>query len=166
MIRRGEQSFARLGRGYEEAVQLLFLSIGIDARLVGGRSDGGVDLQGRWRLAPERSIPIIAQCKLIEKKCPPSFVRELEGTVARLSDTLAMLVSSSDASSEALTAIRCSPYPLLFLHYSVEQPTLKAAFLNDSLLKRHPGLHIAHRHSQFRDPIPVFTYNHALIKPI
>ncbi|KAI9483134.1 MAG: hypothetical protein EXX96DRAFT_556996 [Benjaminiella poitrasii] len=44
---------------------------------VGGKSDGGIDLRGRWF----DDLQIIVQCKNTKQGCTPDHVRELIGTV-------------------------------------------------------------------------------------
>ncbi|KAJ3485471.1 hypothetical protein NLI96_g4940 [Meripilus lineatus] len=59
---------------------------------IGGRSDGGVDLQGWWWLPTSeealhqdhthrRRIRVLAQCKAEKKKISPKYVREMEGVL-------------------------------------------------------------------------------------
>ncbi|KAI0659269.1 hypothetical protein C8Q70DRAFT_933636 [Cubamyces menziesii] len=70
-------------------------------RRVGGKGDGGIDLQGWWWLPveclgqtptssadtagtpPRGRLRVIAQCKNEDKKVLPRYIRELEGTVLR-----------------------------------------------------------------------------------
>ncbi|KAI0711304.1 hypothetical protein C8Q76DRAFT_797620 [Earliella scabrosa] len=72
-------------------------------RRVGGKGDGGIDLQGWWWLPAEclgfaglagsqtsnattsqrMAVRVLAQCKAEEKKIGPRFIREFEGTVLR-----------------------------------------------------------------------------------
>lgn len=75
-------------------------------RRVGGKGDGGIDLQGWWWLPaecvshahasrldssgwPRKRLRIVTQCKAEEKKIGPRFIREFEGTVLRHSAYLA-----------------------------------------------------------------------------
>lgn len=158
--RTGEQSYAFLGRKYEEACQAMLRDIGVDARLVGGASDGGIDLCGQWHLDDRDPVPIVAQCKNTSRRpCPPVFVRELEGAVSRMkTTTVAMLICSSDAGKAAVEAIRLSSTPILFLLFDTVR--LKRAFSNAALQRQVPRLRIASRHTP-HGVEPVFFYSEA-----
>jgi hypothetical protein len=118
-------------------------TIGISSRLVGGASDGGVDLVGEWHLQP--SISIIAQCKNISRACPPAFVRELEGTLSKSpKGTTALLIASTAASRASVEAMMESTAPLLYLYWDMVR--LKSAFMNAALQSRLPQLCIGVRH--------------------
>lgn len=158
--RTGEQSYAFLGRKYEEACQAMLRDIGVDARLVGGASDGGIDLCGQWHLEEGNPISVVAQCKNIPSRpCPPVYVRELEGVVSRMKTaTVAMLICSSDAGKAAIESIRLSSTPILFLLYDMVR--LKKALCNAALQKHLPRLRIASRHTPYGVE-PVFFYSEA-----
>ena len=76
----------------------------MSVKRVGGKSDGGVDLQGWWWLPPtfdsvasaplhgqnlsgelpeRRRLRVFAQCKAEKKKFSPNYVREMEGVLHR-----------------------------------------------------------------------------------
>ena len=95
---------------------------------VGGRADGGVDLQGWWWL-PLKSkdhrdrLRIIGQCKAFTKKISPSVVRELEGVLARFihmpaseEPVVAMLVSEAPFSQNSILRTMESHVPFLLLY--------------------------------------------------
>ncbi|CDO75003.1 hypothetical protein BN946_scf184965.g5 [Trametes cinnabarina] len=91
------------GSNFEErSLGVLREHLSMSLRRVGGKGDGGIDLQGWWWLPVEclslalssssildscgamrRRIRVIAQCKAEEKKIGPRYIRELEGTVLR-----------------------------------------------------------------------------------
>jgi len=94
------------GRAFEKrSLALLENSLSMSLRRVGGRSDGGVDLEGWWWLPPlpttsnssaqsgytgvsngvegRRRIRVLAQCKAEKNKVGPKYVRELEGVLSR-----------------------------------------------------------------------------------
>ena len=58
---------------------------------VGGKSDGGIDLQGWWwfpsteNTSQRRRLRVLAQCKAEQKKIGPKYVREMEGVLLRFS---------------------------------------------------------------------------------
>lgn len=64
---------------------------------VGGKSDGGIDLQGWWWLPIDeksaeipnhtRRIRVLAQCKTEKRKIGPKYVREMEGVLHRFAAT-------------------------------------------------------------------------------
>ncbi|KAF8828138.1 uncharacterized protein C8R40DRAFT_1091962 [Lentinula edodes] len=104
------QSTVFRGTSFENrCLHLLEAHLGMVLRRVGGKEDGGVDLNGWWWLPhgakdtdstlqlassntnddvqssayPFKRIRIIAQCKAEKKKIGPKYVRELEGVVWR-----------------------------------------------------------------------------------
>ncbi|KAI0336833.1 hypothetical protein GY45DRAFT_1341828 [Cubamyces sp. BRFM 1775] len=87
------------------SLRLLREHLSMSLRRVGGKGDGGVDLQGWWWLPveclgqtptsfagtagrpPRGRLRVIAQCKNEERKVLPRYIRELEGTVLRYSSS-------------------------------------------------------------------------------
>ena len=106
------------GTSFEErARQTLRDHLSMSLRRVGGRGDGGIDLQGWWWLPADllscelhvavggnpdaqKRVPIriLAQCKTEEKKIGPRYIREFEGTIHRF------LSRPSTRGSHAVTA--------------------------------------------------------------
>jgi len=92
-------SAVRKGTAFEErSLRILQDNLSMSLCRVGGRSDGGVDLQGWWWLptsspishpaidpfqSKRRRIRILAQCKAEKKKMSPKYVREMEGVLHR-----------------------------------------------------------------------------------
>lgn len=142
-------SYVHDGIRYEEHCVKSLQQFGMDTRRVGGPGDGGIDLSGFWRLGErsEDAIPIIVQCKYLrERDCPPSFLRELEGTLARRMDgTVGILVSSRPASQGTIEALRVAPTPLLYLLFDGKM--FGCALASANLFKRIPGLVIASKHT-------------------
>ncbi|KAB5591238.1 Restriction endonuclease [Ceratobasidium theobromae] len=77
-----------VGKAFEErSLAILQSRLSMSLRHVGGRGDGGVDLQGWWwvprlpsaSLQDRRRIRILAQCKAFRSKLGPVHIRELEG---------------------------------------------------------------------------------------
>lgn len=61
-------------------------------RRVGGKGDGGIDMEGWWWIPhvenglsvhQRRRIRVVAQCKAEKKKVGPKYIRELEGVLHR-----------------------------------------------------------------------------------
>ncbi len=96
----------------QRSLSILQKCLSMSLSRVGGKSDGGVDLQGWWWLPSlalahasrdpisaqgefddgvRRRIRILAQCKAIQKKMGPNFVREMEGVFHQYPDQCAML---------------------------------------------------------------------------
>jgi hypothetical protein len=92
------------GNAFEErGLKILQDHLSMSLRRVGGKSDGGVDLQGWWWLPPtfnsaasaplqghlgdelqeRRRLRVFAQCKAEKKKFSPNYVREMEGVLHR-----------------------------------------------------------------------------------
>ncbi|GJJ10421.1 hypothetical protein Clacol_004647 [Clathrus columnatus] len=102
------------GNAFEERSVSVLQKLSMSLLKVGGKSDGGVDLQGWWfvpisphRLkeqqritgeviktwkAPDgtirRRLRILGQCKAEQKKIGPRYIRELEGVLARHESSL------------------------------------------------------------------------------
>jgi hypothetical protein len=99
---------------------------------VGGRDDGGIDLQGWWWLPVEtdhtgmvcarKRIRVIAQCKAEKKKIGPNYVREMEGVLHRFNadasktDTVGLFISMSPFSKLTVQRAQSSSLPLALLH--------------------------------------------------
>lgn len=91
------------GNAFEErSLKVLQDNLSMSLKRVGGKSDGGVDLQGWWWLPPvidttpsvtdgsssdiqeeRRRLRVFAQCKAEKKKFSPNYVREMEGVLYR-----------------------------------------------------------------------------------
>ncbi|PSR76195.1 hypothetical protein PHLCEN_2v8618 [Hermanssonia centrifuga] len=113
---------------------------------VGGKDDGGIDLQGWWWLpisqagqdsshSPSRymRMRVLAQCKAEKKKIGPKYVREMEGVLHRHATSMqhianhpteamqagpivGLLLSSSPFSKSATLRAHSSPLPLCLLY--------------------------------------------------
>ncbi|OSD08148.1 hypothetical protein PYCCODRAFT_388618 [Trametes coccinea BRFM310] len=127
----------------ERSLCLLREHLSMSLRRVGGKGDGGIDLQGWWWLPAEclglarpsspgtldsrgvarRRLRVIAQCKAEEKKIGPRYIRELEGTVLRN--------SASAVPSQAGTALAAagSGQPALVGLFISISPFTKASLL-------------------------------------
>jgi hypothetical protein len=101
---RSTLSTVHRGNAFEErGLKLLQAHLSMSLKRVGGKSDGGVDLQGWWWLPPRfdsagftpsdthsadefterRRLRVFAQCKAEKKKFSPNYVREMEGVLHR-----------------------------------------------------------------------------------
>lgn len=120
----------------ERSMRLLQDHFSMSLRRVGGKADGGIDLQGWWWLPTDsttsthstqqhRRLRVLAQCKAEVKKASPKYVREMEGVlhVAGTSHmeegaypTVGLLISSSSFSKLALLRAHASPLPFMLLH--------------------------------------------------
>ena len=113
-------------------------------RRVGGRGDGGVDLQGWWWLPDDNQNPegqarilddsgllrkrlrILAQCKAERKKLGPNYVREMEGVLHRHMfsankspedvQVVALVISESTFTKAAVLCALSSHVPFLLVH--------------------------------------------------
>lgn len=82
------------GRIYEEwSMHVLQNCLSMSLQRVGGRADGGIDLQGWWWLPVDETtakdpyrmkrVRVLAQCKAEKRKIGPKYVREMEGVLHR-----------------------------------------------------------------------------------
>lgn len=95
-----ELSAVHRGLAFEKrSLRLLSQCLSMSLQHVGGKSDGGIDLQGWWwvptttateveakseaMMLPRKRIRVFAQCKAEKKKLGPHYVRELEGVLYR-----------------------------------------------------------------------------------
>ena len=145
-----EESTVHRGIAFENrSLRLLQQHLSMDLRRVGGRSDGGVDLQGWWWVpsssdlsepptiyGPDkrRRIRVLAQCKMEKKKIGPKYIREMEGVLARHfhnpsvnlheDPIVGLFLSSSPFTKSALLRAFSSPIPLMLLHLPPITPRL------------------------------------------
>ena len=115
-------------------MRLLQTNLSMSLDRVGGRSDGGIDLQGWWWLpyapnaftdpAHRRRVRVFAQCKAEKKKVGPKYIREMEGVLHRHIDNqnpmVALLISESHFTKEALLRTQSSSIPFFLLHLPSE----------------------------------------------
>jgi hypothetical protein len=102
MAARSALSTVHRGVAFEErSRKLLRDNLSMSLRRVGGKSDGGIDLQGWWWLpaltqsssaqarsilgygGPRHRLRVLAQCKAEKKRLGPNYVREMEGVIHR-----------------------------------------------------------------------------------
>lgn len=109
------------GKLYEYQCMNWLRSIRGETRCVGGSGDRGVDLEGIWRVGPQRRQPIIVQCKMLHKPATSSQLRDLQGTLARrlLADrrTVGLFIASAGFSSAVVRYAQGTvDLPLILLH--------------------------------------------------
>ncbi|EJD48707.1 hypothetical protein AURDEDRAFT_112829 [Auricularia subglabra TFB-10046 SS5] len=130
----------------ERSHQVLGSQMSMALARVGGKSDGGVDLQGWWWLPPASSSPgpalptgrdwdperrriqVLGQCKAERVKLGPHYVREMEGVMLALRSeqeaapdappaaAVALLVSESGFTRGGLERARQSRVPFFLMH--------------------------------------------------
>ena len=123
------------GAAFERrAMRLLQTNLSMSLNRVGGKSDGGIDLQGWWWLpfassaftdpANRRRVRVFAQCKAEKKKIGPKYIREMEGVLHRYFDDpnplVALFISESHFTKEALLRMQSSSIPFFLLHLPSE----------------------------------------------
>ena len=115
-------------------MRLLQTNLSMSLNRVGGKSDGGIDLQGWWWLpfAPSafsdpthrRRVRVFAQCKAEKKKIGPKYIREMEGVLHRYlngpNPMVALFISESNFTKETLLRTRSSSIPFFLLHLPPE----------------------------------------------
>ncbi len=164
------------GRSYEEGVLRLLTALGMRLALVGGRGDGGVDLRGRWGPSGANGCAVAVQCKRIARPCPPSVVRELEGTVQRMSGSagngihLPSLSLDSMHSSTMDTAPRgslapSSSAPVANRHPPTQQPIASAHSFPLAVLAVSTPASDAARAAIATSPIPIVYMHIPLTEP-
>jgi hypothetical protein len=133
------------GSAFERrALDLLHHDLSMSLRRVGGRSDGGIDLQGWWWLplsfrsgsapraiADRNRVRVVGQCKAEKKKIGPKYIREMEGVLHRFPQqdhpSVALFISESPFSKETLLRAHSSSIPFFLLHLPPRNPSEHAA---------------------------------------
>jgi len=133
------------GSAFERrALSLLHHDLSMFLHRVGGRSDGGIDLQGWWwlplNLRSESSrmtishrnrIRVLGQCKAERKKIGPKYIREMEGVLHRFSQedtpSIALFISESPFSKETLLELihRASHFSCYIYLLKMHRKTLR-----------------------------------------
>jgi len=154
-------STTHIGTTFENrSLRVLQSQLSMSLTKVGGKSDGGIDLQGWWWLpapsdgsardvltwtSPEgilrRRIRVLGQCKAEEKKMGPRYVRELEGVLGRYNQrgaqaTVGLVISQSPFTRATVLCAFSSPIPLFLFHLP---PESEAEMDSNSSDERGPG---------------------------
>lgn len=130
----------------KRSLNILQSQLSMSLQKVGGKSDGGIDLQGWWWLpfskrrksasAPftwtgedgvsRRRLRVFGQCKAEKKKMGPNYVRELEGVLSRHNSqpgrdpSVGLLISESAFTRSTVLRAFSSQIPLFLLHLPPE----------------------------------------------
>ncbi|KAF8526521.1 hypothetical protein BU17DRAFT_28875, partial [Hysterangium stoloniferum] len=141
-------STTHIGTTFENrSLHVLQSQLSMSLTKVGGKADGGIDLQGWWWLpvpsdgaardvltwtSPggivRRRIRVLGQCKAEAKKLGPRYVRELEGVLARYTTrrgdaqqaNVGLVVSQSPFTRATVLCAFSSPMPLFLFHLPPE----------------------------------------------
>ncbi len=117
-----------VGTHYEYTVLNTLRRLRLSLTRVGGPSDGGIDLLGRWHLPDTSSAPlrVLVSCKAFKGYVGPNIVRELEGTFAgaaagwRGEGVVGMLASPREATKAVREALGRSKLPLVWVLVGLE----------------------------------------------
>lgn len=103
----GNESYVARGKVYEQTCISTLSSIGMQLIGVGGRDDKGIDLIGHWAISNFHQIPVVVQCKRLSAAsgCPPSVIRELEGTISHNVHFYSTAISQLSCSAASNTAM-------------------------------------------------------------
>lgn len=157
------------GVAYEQwSMKFLQEHFSMSLHRVGGRSDGGIDLQGYWWLPSgaepldRRRLRVLAQCKAEKKKIGPKYVREMEGVLMRFSATLGqspaltptldtqlvatagphtvgIFISSSPFSKSTVLRANSSPLPMALLYLPSPEQEAPCSEAENELGSSMPG---------------------------
>jgi len=142
----------------QRSLRVLHEHLSMSLRRVGGRSDGGIDLQGWWWLptSPDphsnrdtaaraqdpqqitrRRIRLLGQCKAEKKKIGPNYIREMEGVIhrhiTRTPDIVARTVATANnllPDDDAENPSFCAPAPVVVALFISSSPFTKAALIH------------------------------------
>ena len=115
----------RKGQRYEQACSRFFATVGLPVKLVGGSGDQGVDFIAWWTLSNERGsqnpIRVFGQCKALRLAVAPVHMREFQGTLVQMQQSLPFLLgvfcSTNGFSTQAQAlAKHLDAPPMLLLH--------------------------------------------------
>ncbi|KAI8602779.1 hypothetical protein EDD21DRAFT_283789, partial [Dissophora ornata] len=129
--------------------------LGIYTQRSAGNNDLGVDLRGTWFLplssSPKpgdmvRHLKVIVQCKMMNAKVGPKFVRELQGSLSyETQPTMAILAVSSEFTRLALLPYAQSLWPMALVVIDTENYECRKLMWNTAAEKVMHGLQIATR---------------------
>ncbi|GJJ68676.1 nuclear transcription factor Y, gamma [Entomortierella parvispora] len=138
--------------------EILKESLGIYTQRSAGNGDFGVDLRGTWFLplsaSPKpgdmvRHLRVIVQCKMMQGKIGPKYVRELQGSLSfETQPTLAILAISSEFTRLALLPFAKSLWPMALAVIDTEGHKCKRLMWNPAAEKVMHGLKIGTRWSE------------------
>lgn len=143
------------GAAFERrAMRVLQANLSMSLSRVGGKSDGGIDLQGWWWLPFAQSaftdpthrqrVRIFAQCKAEKKKIGPKYIREMEGVLHRYfnhpNPMVALFISESQFTKEALLRMQSSSIPFSLLHLPSEHEENIGSMVWNNALSGTAGL--------------------------
>lgn len=137
------------GAAFERrAMRLLQTNLSMSLNRVGGKSDGGIDLQGWWwppvaldaftDPAHRQRVRVFAQCKAEKKKIGPKYIREMEGALHQHfndpNPMVALFISESHFTKEALLRTQSSKIPFFLLHLpSEDEENIESIVWNHAL---------------------------------
>ncbi|KAI7903982.1 uncharacterized protein BX663DRAFT_505985 [Cokeromyces recurvatus] len=132
-----------------QTLTLLTQTTGMNLDHVGGKSDGGIDLRGKWF----NDVQVIIQCKNTKHGCTPDHVRELIGTVISCSQKKKTLIgilatayhpNRPHFTRDVLSHFNKSPLPLGLA--MIDNLTLKSFMFNNKAQSILKGLTISTRY--------------------
>ncbi|KAF9570732.1 hypothetical protein EC968_001463 [Mortierella alpina] len=129
--------------------------LGIYTQRSAGNNDYGVDLRGTWFLplsaSPKpgdmvRHLKVIVQCKRMNSKIGPKFVRELQGSLSYESQpTMAILAVSSEFTKQALLPYAKSLWPMALVVIDTKTNECRKLMWNRAAEKVMHGVQIGTR---------------------
>ncbi|KAF9423778.1 hypothetical protein BGZ94_008155 [Podila epigama] len=132
--------------------EILKKRLGIYTQRSAGNGDRGIDLRGTWFLplsaSPQpgdmvRHLKVIVQCKMMNAKIGPKYVRELQGSLSFESKpTLAMLAVSSEFTKQAIYPFVKSQWPMALVVIDTENHECKKLMWNKAADDVMLGVHV------------------------
>ncbi|KAF9936522.1 hypothetical protein BGZ67_002245 [Mortierella alpina] len=135
--------------------EILRNCLGIYTQRSAGNNDYGVDLRGTWFLPLSaspmpgdmvRHLKVIVQCKKMNSKIGPKFVRELQGSLSYESQpTMAILAVSSEFTKQALLPYAKSLWPMALVVIDTKTNECRKLMWNRAAEKVMHGVQIGTR---------------------
>lgn len=97
-------------------------------------------MKGYWNIPDSDRRRVIGQCKFVNKKCPPNYIRELEGVLSRDEpNTIGIFVCNQGYSSDARDCAINSQYPLILA--TILEDDITSFYSNKVAQKLTPTVH-------------------------
>jgi len=150
------QSYTSLGKGYEIVTADFLSRCHFSVEICGQAGDHGIDFRGYWHL-PDRSLPVIGQCKKSKHKLSTKFLRELSGSMESEKNTLGVMVCETEWTKEAYAQFNISKRPLMMCQLNGDLGILEKALMNGAARDLIPKLSVGKSANLGGDEI-VFLY--------
>lgn len=142
------------GAAFEARAIMSLARLGFALRRVGGPHDGGVDVEGAWRLSPALAVRVVGQCKSGGRTTGVGLAREVAALVGAQTGgaaagagagppSLGLAVSASRFSTHFMRHMMAAAAPLVAVHIPPPGPDADGVLsfvVNKAAQRLLPGL--------------------------